>query len=122
MANDGSDFIPFNFLPKSTVFDVPFDFVAIPALSLDQLELSNVITPNGDGINDEWSVNPLFANCHPFTIEILNRWGNVVFEMVNGSAAFHGKSESGEALLPGVYFYTLISEELIKHGHITIVR
>jgi gliding motility-associated-like protein len=110
------------YTPNDCVFDVPFDFVAIPALSLDQLELPNVITPNGDGINDEWSVNPLFANCHPFTIEILNRWGNVVFEMVNGSAAFHGKSESGEALLPGVYFYTLISEELIKHGHITIVR
>jgi hypothetical protein len=67
-------------------------------------------------------VDPLFADCHPFVIQILNRWGNVVFEMENGSTAFQGKTEAGEALLPGVYFFTFTSEEHVKHGNITIVR
>jgi gliding motility-associated-like protein len=110
------------YAPNDCTFDFPFDFVAIPALSFDELELPNVITPNGDGINDEWSVDPLFADCHPFVIQILNRWGNVVFEMENGSTAFQGKTEADEALLPGVYFYTFTSEEHVKHGNITIVR
>jgi gliding motility-associated-like protein len=110
------------FAANDCVFDYPFTFEAIPAVSIDQLEIPNVITANNDGVNDELVINPLFSNCHPYVLTILNRWGGKVYEMENQSAPFKGETLDGNTLVPGVYFYTIESEGTVKHGHITIVR
>jgi hypothetical protein len=55
-------------------------------------------------------------------MEIVNRWGNSVFTLTNGSAAFKGDDADGKALLPGVYFYVFKCEDGMKQGNITIVR
>lgn len=104
-------------------YDFPFTFNAIPSIELDELEIPNVITANSDQINDEWIIDPLFANCNDYYIRILNRWGIEVYKMDNSSTeGFKGKDLLGNELLPGVYFYVLESEQEIKHGTITLVR
>jgi hypothetical protein len=86
------------------------------------LIIPNVITANNDGINDEIQIDPLFGVCNEYTMDIVNRWGNSVFTLSNGSAAFKGDDAGGKALLPGVYFFVFKCEEGMKHGNITIVR
>jgi gliding motility-associated-like protein len=104
------------------IFTEPFDLIVIPSIEFDDLVSPNVITANGDGINDEIQIDPLFAVCNEYTMDIVNRWGNSVFTLTNGSAAFKGDDADGTALLPGVYFYVFTCEDGTKQGNITIVR
>lgn len=85
-------------------------------------ELPNIITPDGDNLNDFLKINPDFVECNPFTLSIFNRWGNLVFESRNNNPPFEGKSSGGQPLSPGVYFYYLKSDKQELTGHITIIR
>jgi len=107
---------------NNCTFDFPFDFTVIPSIGIDQLIVPNVLTANSDGINDEFQLNPLFAVCNEYEMKIVNRWGNEVFTLSNGSLPFRGKDSSGIELAAGVYFYILRTEEGEIHGNITIIR
>lgn len=64
----------------------------------------NVFTPNGDGVNDYFTLNA--KNASDFHIAILNRWGNVVFESDEANFKWNGKKHnSGATCADGVYFY-----------------
>jgi len=102
-------------------FNVPFTI--LPSVTLDNLEIPNVVTPNGDQINDALVLNNLFVDCTSFDIVILNRWGNVVYEMNNTSTPFSGKDQEGKDLDSGVYFYKLTTNDnKVVSGHITVIR
>ena len=73
-------------------------------------EIPNVITPNGDGVNDYLELSALMETCLDYKILILNRWGNVVYEMQGNLNAFSGKDKGGKELADGVYFYTIESD------------
>jgi gliding motility-associated-like protein len=70
------------------------------------IQIPNVITPNGDGINDEWIIGldrPLF-----FEVVIYNRWGLIVYESKDFSTFWNGTNyKSGELCSEGVYFYII---------------
>jgi gliding motility-associated-like protein len=86
--------------------------VFIPeGVSMKDYVIPNVITPNGDGINDVIQLPILFEECLSYKILILNRWGNIVYEMTSASNAFTGKDANGRDLQDGVYFYTVESED-----------
>ena len=73
-------------------------------------EIPNIITPNGDGVNDYLQLSALMETCLDYKILILNRWGNVVYEMEGNNNAFGGKDKGGKDLADGVYFYTIVSD------------
>ena len=110
------------FASNNCVFDFPFVFEIIETISLDNLVLPNVITANGDGVNDAFSVNPLFENCHIYQLDFVDRWGMNVFEMYNDSTPFIGNDKNGTSLTEGVYFYILTSDEGKKHGMVTLIK
>jgi hypothetical protein len=110
------------FASNNCVFDFPFVFEIIETISLENLVLPNVITANGDGVNDAFSVNPLFENCHIYQLDFVDRWGMNVFEMYNDSAPFIGNDKNGTSLTEGVYFYILTSDEGKKHGMVTLIK
>ena len=91
-----------------------------------ELVIPNVITPNGDGINDELVLSEqYFKN---YTIQIFNRWGNMVFIMENqtGIALWDGDTSLGEQCTDGVYFYRLQGEMLggtmsDESGFVTVI-
>ncbi len=70
-----------------------------------RIQLPNVFTPNGDGVNDYFTLD--FDIYKEYDIVILNRWGNVVYENKNqqGMVIWDGKVIGGQACLDGVYFY-----------------
>jgi len=80
----------------------------------------NVITPNGDGINDLYEIQNLTENTE---VIILNRWGNVVFSSANYQNNWDGIDISGKDLVDGVYTYKFTTETgTIGHGFVHLIR
>jgi gliding motility-associated-like protein len=68
--------------------------------------IPQIITPNGDGINDIWDI----THVDYFTensLKIFNRWGVVVFEAAPYTNTWKGQSMSDKELPNGTYFYKL---------------
>ncbi|MCE2759306.1 MAG: gliding motility-associated C-terminal domain-containing protein, partial [Chitinophagaceae bacterium] len=66
--------------------------------------ISDVITPNGDGLNDRWII------LKPFNItvavKIFNRWGQLIYTNNNYNNEWDGRSSVTNEYLPhGSYFY-----------------
>ncbi|MDX1652156.1 MAG: choice-of-anchor L domain-containing protein [Brumimicrobium sp.] len=89
-------------------------------------DMPNVFTPNGDGSNDVFTLNPV--NAVSLELVILNRWGNVVFESNEVNASWNGKVQnSGAECSDGVYFYKFIivgedGEEVEQHGFVHLIN
>jgi gliding motility-associated-like protein len=76
----------------------------ITILPNPKITLVNIFTPNGDGDNDEFTLNPLFFK--EFIFEIHNRWGNLMFQGDITNQKWDGKVSSNKEASDGVYFYT----------------
>ncbi len=81
------------------------------AIAPQMLDMPNVITANGDGINDFITMPIMDNECIEYEVYILNRWGNVVYKGTKSNPTFDGKDISGKALLDGVYFYKIVSKD-----------
>jgi gliding motility-associated-like protein len=92
------------------------------------LQGGSVITPDDDGVNDEFKIEKCqFSNVR---LQIFSRWGEIVYQNTDYSNQWQGKSgdgTSGTDLPEGVYFYVLRAlkangiEETSK-GTVTILR
>lgn len=82
----------------------------------------NIITPDGDGINDKLDIQSYFFTCYEFELFIYNRWGNLVFAHKFNEDPFEGKTADGNELSDGIYFYKLVFDEGSKSGYFHIVR
>jgi gliding motility-associated-like protein len=81
--------------------------------------LPNVFSPNNDGLNDIWpgTVQPWPDGV---VLQVFNRWGVVVY---SGRAQWDGRSNSGQEVPEGVYFYRInIPGYAERSGNITLVR
>jgi gliding motility-associated-like protein len=69
------------------------------------LKVSNVFTPNGDGVNDLWAIT---SDCkiQAFGLSIYNRWGQLVHHSANAAFGWDG-SVGGVQASEGVYYYEL---------------
>ncbi|MCF8243853.1 MAG: gliding motility-associated C-terminal domain-containing protein [Saprospiraceae bacterium] len=85
----------------------------------------NVITPNGDGRNDNFRVPCLESTYKNNNVRIFNRWGDQIFEQDGYANDWDGRYK-GNLLPPGTYFYLIQldkenSDELLQ-GYFTIIR
>lgn len=112
-------FIEVNGCPSPTASTIVSILGSFEATSGD---FPNVITPNGDGTNDVLDIDQFFNPCLPYTLQIWNRWGNLVYEQEFAGVPFEGKDLGGNVLTDGVYFYRLKYGENDQKGFITIVR
>ncbi|MFN7540301.1 MAG: IPT/TIG domain-containing protein [Bacteroidota bacterium] len=84
--------------------------------------ISNVFSPNGDGINDVWQLS--FLQAYPnATVQILNRYGQVVFFSNGYVPSWDGKFK-GMDLPIGTYYYIINPKngrDILK-GAVTIIR
>jgi hypothetical protein len=89
------------------------------------IDMPNIITPNGDGMNDEWYLkNP--RNIPIVVIRIFDRWGELIFEAKNPDAKWDGLYQ-GQPLNSGVYTFMVkggcpVSGEWERTGNITLIR
>jgi len=69
-------------------------------------ELPNVFTPNADGDNDLFSALIPYRYVKDIKIDILNRWGQVVFSTTDPDVNWDGKHQEANTPVPdGVYYY-----------------
>ncbi len=81
-----------------------------------------LISPNGDGQNDFWILDPDPATFSGCIVEIYNRRGSVVYES-NSYANDWGGTINGEPLPQGAYHYVVKCQgKISKSGSITIIR
>lgn len=87
----------------------------------DQLKIVNAFSPNGDGINDNWTIPELrfYNNVY---IQIFDRSGVRVFETTDPETGWNGRSSNGQ-LLKGPYLYTVEVKDInwVKRGVVTIL-
>jgi gliding motility-associated-like protein len=72
----------------------------------------NIITPNGDGINDAFII-PCLANDQKYPaneVAIFNQWGDEVFREAPYTNSWEGTYD-GESLPSGTYFYIILFGE-----------
>ena len=87
-----------------------------------------VITPNGDPYNEYFEVNGY--GIKDFTLRIMTRGGQLVFESNDISVRWNGLDRFGNALPSGIYFYEIqaIGDDNLPYleknakGSVTIVR
>ncbi|MDT0541092.1 MULTISPECIES: gliding motility-associated C-terminal domain-containing protein, partial [Croceitalea] len=84
-----------------------------PPSSNEEIEVNQILTPNGDLKNDFLFIRGL-ENVRSNTLKIFNRWGVAVYEGTNYNNVnnvFDGRSKGRSTLSvddylpPGVYFY-----------------
>ncbi|MEM1216600.1 MAG: gliding motility-associated C-terminal domain-containing protein, partial [Bacteroidota bacterium] len=93
----------------------------------DCFEDRKVISPDGNGSNDEFIIfcpDGILSDTH---LEIYNRWGQLVFEVDNYDNTWEGTSQDGAPLPGGAYYWVLdfvgnngIADQ--RRGSLTIVR
>ncbi len=88
----------------------------------------NVITPDGDGLNETFFFDEL-VNCptdYPDNrIEIFNRWGDVVYRAAPYRNEWAGTNQRGGPLPEATYYYILrldLGEGMVIRGDVTVLR
>ncbi len=69
---------------------------------------NNVFTPNGDGINDKFTINPF--GMHSYKMVIHDRWGKYINTVYSTESGWDGKDQYGQDMLEGVYYFVATVE------------
>ncbi len=80
-----------------------------PPVDFGDLEIPNVFTPNGDGVNDELVISGLKEGSHLF---VFDRLGIEVFKSYNYEHNWDGKDLKGKELPPGTYWFVLFPSNM----------
>ncbi len=119
----------------STVNNTPLQLVAFNNQCADTLiknvafisptfadSISNVFTPNGDGLNDCFviAVPPTLKDC--YSLYIHNRWGQNVFKADNDELCWDGTINNGKKADEGIYYYILKIAAHVYHGTVSLFR
>lgn len=102
------------------------DSVTIEVQTTDDVFIPSGFTPNGDGLNDLFRIR---ANEHARLVDMVvyNRWGEVVYRAVNGSAAGWDGNFNGQPAETSTYNYIVIvarpdgANQTYK-GNVTLIR
>lgn len=68
------------------------------------VEVPNVFTPNGDGINDEFKVS--YKSLVSFSAKVYNVWGRLVYQWTDPAQGWDGTID-GNPAAQGTYFYMI---------------
>ncbi len=88
---------------------------------LETLNVSKVLSPNNDGVNDFWTIERIedFPNAE---IVVYNRWGQEVFSAKGYQNNWNGTGVNG-ALPEATYYYTIkIEDNKFISGFFTLIR
>lgn len=89
------------------------------------IEMPNVFTPNGDGINDVFI--PYTEGIAEMAMEIYDRWGVMLFRTSNPQEGWDGRASSESEAPDGTYYYIVqasaYNAEVFRFsGHLMLIR
>ena len=103
---------------KEYEFVVQEEFDPFP----DVEKIPNVISPNGDGINDTWIIPQHYVSGTNTQIQILNDRGKIIFQTINYQNNWP-ENQLDVNSINALYYYIITTADLeTKQGSITIVR
>jgi gliding motility-associated-like protein len=93
-------------------------------ITVFDLFIPNVITPNGDGKNDFFVINALIdQTIRPVELIVMNRWGVVEYRNTDYSNNWDGKTNKGEDLENDTYMYIVrFKDGMNRKGTVLITR
>jgi gliding motility-associated-like protein len=74
---------------------------------MEDINVQNVFTPNGDNINDYFVVTS--TSGFPINVRIFTRSGILVYENEGTTVTWDGITSTGQKQSTGIYFYTIES-------------
>jgi gliding motility-associated-like protein len=89
----------------------------------EKVLIPNAFSPNGDGINDTWNIEPLYFFPESVT-GVYNRYGQPVYRSRGYNTQWNGTS-NGKPLPAGTYYYVIdlkVNKEPALTGSVTILR
>lgn len=112
-AIDANDACPNSVTHTITI--IPNGFIYLPSS----------FTPNDDGYNDSFGVSGY--NIQTVSVQIYDRWGNLVITLSSTNDTWNGKDKNGKAMPEGVYTYKVAAVnfaglQIIQAGTVTLIR
>ncbi len=96
--------------------------VNITVEASDEIVVTDLFTPNGDGVNETWVIEFL-DNVGPYTLQVFTRGGLEVLNSQNYSNDWDGTHyKSGKKLPDGTYYYIIRTDNNEYTGAVTIKR
>ncbi len=89
---------------------------------LDRFKVPNVITVNGDGINDQWIIPNLYSNKADINVIIYNEQGAEILNEFNYNNNWPQSSTSFQKQNMVFYYKIRNPNEVLKQGTITVIR
>lgn len=107
----------------------------IRVLEGGKVKIPNAFTPNVNGPNggvpDKNFTNdvflPIMDGVEEFTMQIFDRWGNLLFQSTEQNQGWDGYDKNGKLMPAGVYVYKVVmrlddGERTTKVGDVTLIR
>jgi gliding motility-associated-like protein len=87
--------------------------------------IPNIFTPNGDDVNDIFSVHAV--GLKTLDAEVYNRWGQKEYEWHTTNGGWDGRTSSGVAASDGTYYYIISAtgidgKKYFEKGNFSLVR
>jgi len=89
--------------------------------------MPNTFTPDGDGLNETFRPYGEGIDFSQYTMQIFDRWGEVIFETSNAERGWDG-TYKGKKATAGTYIWKVVAKEQYapiihdNYGHVTIMR
>ncbi|WP_375562180.1 gliding motility-associated C-terminal domain-containing protein [Bernardetia sp. OM2101] len=102
---------------------VTYDSVFVTVIGTPKVRTVDVITPDGNGLNDQLFIEEI-ERYPDNELVIINRWGQEVFRKKGYRNDWEGTNETGGVLPAGTYFYIIKFETVrtILKGSFEIIR
>ena len=99
--------------------------VSITVLA-SQFDIPNAFSPNNDDLNQYFQVIISGENIEVLSLQVWNRWGQLVYEEQNGNTGWNGE-QNGEPSPSDVYVYRIVirlpdGTEYKESGDVTLLR
>ena len=93
---------------------------------VDGIYLPNIFSPDGNGINDEWTI-PKVSGVLNMELTVFDRWGNALYHQDGDFISWDGTTNRSTLAPPGVYVYMLSiltsnNNTILKSGTVTLMR
>ncbi|MDZ7742581.1 MAG: gliding motility-associated C-terminal domain-containing protein [Bacteroidota bacterium] len=95
-----------------------------------KIYIPNAFSPNGDGMNEQFKVVLYSSYIPSFSMEIYNRWGQLIYQSKDPLQGWNGKTK-GKDSPQGAYVYRIVYEyigageqriEEVRTGSIVLIR